>query len=148
MRTNKALKQVLRIAVFSIITVGWVGCEDEIPAKKNAIVGSWYFESVDTPLKMSFDIVQKGDFISIENAVVEHPSLTNPDTDCHVTLWDKFESGQGYGRIEIASHRQEYYTVNLIYNLINDGGDLEVYDMLINMPDGFQGLYGQVLKRK
>jgi hypothetical protein len=136
------------VLLFSVAL--FCGCSDEdLPLKKYPYVGTWHFQSDDTPLQFEFEITQKGQFIDIQNQQVIHPLITTEQgKNVHITLWDEFKNEQGFGRIEIVS-RSGDFQINLVYNLATDGyNSIEIYEILIDMNDaGFTQLKGQYLDR-
>src|SRR5690349_15695817 len=111
-----------------------LSCEEENPQPVDQFAGSWYLSSPETPVEISFDVVHEGSVYNYYNKIVNYPGIPEDQRSNNTMItYDKFENGNGFGRIEIKSRGYFYYKVVLIYNRFTDDG-LSVYDVQIDIP--------------
>lgn len=138
------------MAIFALMALAlfMLSCEEEKVVPLDKIVGSWAFESDETPLKFSFDVIQEGNGVhNTGNKIVEYPTLNPAQGDNHnVFLYDK--SPNGVGSIEIISRGPVPYLVFAIDCRYNENGDLEIKELIITMPEEDPySVFNQVLRR-
>ena len=137
---------VLTLVTFLLL----VSCTEDNPQPVDRFAGSWHFYSPETPIEISFNAVNIGNgAYNIENRKVVHPAIpVDHQGNNQITLYDKFENGNGYGRIEITSRGPFYYKIILIYNRFTDESQMLVYDLQIDIPsEPFVVLNDQVFTR-
>lgn len=122
-----------RYIVPALILLSLAACQDE-EITPDPFSGSWSYSSGD--LSFSFDAQRiDGGAYNIVNRKVIYPSIPAEQQDNNQAItYDKFENGNGYGRIEINSRGPVYYYVVLIYNRFNEDGNMGTYDIIVQMP--------------
>lgn len=134
-----------------LFALAFFACEED-PAVKpiDNFTGSWSYQSTEIPLSFSFDVVKEAGGHSKINHVLNYPTVPTDESHNHqVNTYEEFEENAGFGRIEIVSRGRVQYSVYMIYNRFDENGNIQVYDMVVNMPgDGRITLYDQVLRRR
>lgn len=122
--------------------------EDEVKPKADPFVGNWHLSSPETPIEISFQVVKEGAVHNIINRSVIHPAIPAIEQDNNqLKTYDRFENGNGFGRIEITSRGTVYYKVTLIYSRFTEEG-MAVYDVQIDIPsEPFMVLTDQVFTK-
>jgi hypothetical protein len=136
---------ILTFAV--LLTLG--ACQEDDLKPVDHFPGSYYLSSPDVPIEISFDVVREGGSYNYYNRLVKHPAIPVEHQDNNnMITYDKFENGNGFGRIEITSRGHFYYKVTLIYNRFTENG-MMVYDVQIDIPsEPFIVLNDQVFTKK
>lgn len=114
-----------------LILIAVTACqEDEVAPDRFS--GSWSYSSGNLSFSFSAQRLSDGTY-NLVNRKVVYPSIPeDQQVNNNATCYDKFKNG--YGKIEIQSRGPVYYYVVLIYNRFRDDGNLDTYDIIVQMP--------------
>lgn len=104
--------------------------EDEVAP--DPFSGSWSYSSGDLSFRFDAQKLDNGAY-NLVNREVVYPSIPQDQQGNNQAItYDKFANG--YGRIEINSRGPVQYYVILIYNRFREDGDMDTYDIIVQMP--------------
>lgn len=133
----------MKAYTFLFLALFALACSEDDPRPENPWVGTWRLDDPVGPMVITFHVAKENAGTHTYNAVVEHPAI--PEQYQHANNmfpYDKFEDGDGFGRIEIVSRTQEfYYRITLIYNqlVVEEDPDtgmrayMDVYDVQVDI---------------
>jgi hypothetical protein len=109
-----------------------LSCNQEDPKPKSKLVGVWAYETAS--LSVYFEVVEESGILNIINRRVVNANIpTNEEGNNIIQLIDKTQSGCEV--IEIVSRGSVQYSVFMLGNQVQSGGNITVNEMQIIMPN-------------
>lgn len=111
-----------------------IACDDENPQPVNDFSGTWNLTEPEVPMQISFEIPKDNPGTFSASSKVVHPLIPeSEEANNNMFFYDKFENGNGWGKVEIISRGTFHYIVTLIYNRFDEEGNMLVYDVQVDI---------------
>jgi hypothetical protein len=126
------MKLTNTILIGVLLTSVMIGCKENDVQPTDPFVGTWVFESSQTPLRIEFTVTKQGEYYNQINKKTIHPLIPSTEQDNNIVqIIDK--TYEGCGVIEIVSRGTFQYAIFLLNNDFDSDGNLKIGEIEINI---------------